>query len=183
MEPARSDTQQDDKMVWIEMEYSQLLQSHLSMFEREMSDLKLHNRTHLENIEKSHKEQLQHLHKEVNALRTSVQSSEREKSKAQSQAKSLQQRINTLLKQNEELTELNKSLAANQHDWASRVAELERKEADKDKRIEELESEMRDIMFHLEAQEKVRGNSDMQQGDLVTATAPQPTRASRRGHH
>ncbi|KAG9414929.1 hypothetical protein AC1031_008344 [Aphanomyces cochlioides] len=95
--------------------------------------------------------------------------------------KSLKKLNENLIKENAKLEEelhfvreLNKSLIDNQQQWKERVFAAEEKtakmEADTQKRVDELESQIRDLMFYLDTQSRVENSAhkrDIQGGQVL----------------
>ncbi|CAK4092226.1 unnamed protein product, partial [Aphanomyces euteiches] len=95
--------------------------------------------------------------------------------------KSLKKLNENLIKENAKLEEelhfvreLNKSLIDNQQQWKERVFAAEEKtakmEADAQKRVDELESQIRDLMFYLDTQSRVENSAhkrDIQGGQVL----------------
>ena len=51
--------------------------------------------------------------------------------------------------------QLNESLRKNQSQWQEQLATLKKADAEKDKKISDLEEQMRDLMIYLEAQSSI----------------------------
>jgi len=67
------------------------------------------------------------------------------------------------------LKDINNSLCKNQDEWKARVAVIEQQLQDdtKDKQIQELQEELRDMRFFIEAKNTVEHSSDLKDGSLV----------------
>jgi hypothetical protein len=77
------------------------------------------------------------------------------------------------------LDQVNNALKANQTAWKEKVEETQKKLEDdsKDKRIQELEEQIRDLMFYIETRQKVETDSELAGGDMVVV-APDPNTSS-----
>ncbi|KAH3744148.1 BRCA1-associated protein [Pelomyxa schiedti] len=165
----------DDKMAMnsLEMEYTQLLQNHLAVFEREMTELKLEHRQQMSKMISAHKEQMGSLHKEIAALSGQLSKLEKERKHEAAKAKAAQQKALQLANEKEELIDQNRTLRESNEHHLEKVERLV-KDDTKDRKIAALEAELKDLMFHLEAQEQVKNNTELQQGNIVTQAPPSP---------
>ena len=82
----------------------------------------------------------------------------------------LSSKINKLQSDLEEEKELNKALTSNQEIYQSKLINLEdtvkKNSKEKDGEIEELKSQLRDVMFYLDAQSKFAKSSDVSNEEL-----------------
>jgi BRCA1-associated protein len=80
--------------------------------------------------------------------------------------------------------ELNAQLRANQVEWAARLAAAAAREATLEGQKEELEEQLRDMSFHLEAQLKIMGGGDgaheMTGGNVMPGEMPQGRKQGKR---
>ena len=94
----------------------------------------------------------------------------KEKSGAEKKCTALSARVTKLQAELDEERELNKCLASNQDVYQRKLAALEesvkRLELDKDKEIEELKAQLRDLMFYLDAQHKMSEMKDVSKEEL-----------------
>lgn len=72
--------------------------------------------------------------------------------------------------------QINQALEKNQEDWQSKVKETETKLKntydEKDLRIQELEEQIKDLMFFIENREKIEKDPDMKEGELILKPSP-----------
>lgn len=61
---------------------------------------------------------------------------------------------------------LNKSLRANQEEWARRLADIERSNGEKERQIGELQEQLRDVLFFLEAKDKLQTVTEVSKEEL-----------------
>jgi len=172
----------DEKIDSIQLEYTYLLTSQLESQRRYFEEkiARLEGDTHREidevmNRARSSVEESTQLKNQVSALL-------KEKTKSEKKLSELQSKLNKTSRQLEEEKHMNKSLCQNQNDWQTKVAksqkEMEAKEAKKDKEIKELQEQVRDLMFYMEAQQKIAGSplcQEIQDGDLVIAESSEAT--------
>lgn len=114
----------------------------------------------------------------------------REKQSLDRKCTQLQSRMTKVLSELQEERDMNKCLLENQQLWQKRVSALETSVKDltesKEKEISELRDQLRDVMFYLEAQDKLANTADVSQEEIqdgqviVGAAAISPT-AARRG--
>lgn len=95
----------------------------------------------------------------------------------------LSQQLSKTKAELQEEKEMNKCLRENQVVWQSRLKDVETKlqelQKTKDKEIEDLQEQMRDLMFYLDAKEKISSSSnevqqEMQEGTIIVG-APGPS--------
>src|SRR5699024_6415699 len=68
----------------------------------------------------------------------------------------LSQKLNKTVSSFEEEKELNKSLRKNQEEWAKKLVEIEKAKELKDAEVNDLRDQLRDLMFYLEAKDKLQ---------------------------
>lgn len=76
-------------------------------------------------------------------------------------------------KENAFLQDINKSLISNQEEWKTRI-EQQLRDDSKDKKIQELEEQLRDMMFFIEAQKTVQASGELQDGSVVVVPGNNP---------
>jgi len=91
------------------------------------------------------------------------------------------QKLNDNMKNMEEdskfMKQVNESLTNNQKSWQEKIKQTEDKlsivDTDKDKRIKELEEQVRDLMFFIEAQKKLETSSnELHDGQVIVVNTP-----------
>jgi len=182
------DWKDSDKAVALELEYSRLVQEHLASFERELNSLKREKAKAIAHLERQkaalidQREKAEsaaaELREEARKLRDRAERAEGELEAVEVKLRAATKKLSAAMVRAEELEQINKSLVENQRLWAEKLAATERahekamKEAKA--REEELEGQIRDLMFHIDAQQRVGHEADLQQGDLVTVQGPPP---------
>jgi len=164
----------DEKIDSIQLEYTYLLTSQLESQRRYFEEkiARLEGDTHREidevmNRARSSVEESTHLKNQVSSLL-------KEKNKSDKKLSDLQSKLNKTSRQLEEEKHMNKSLCQNQSEWQTKVEksqkEMEVAQAKKDREIQELQEQVRDLMFYVEAQQKIAASplgQEMKDGDLV----------------
>jgi len=87
----------------------------------------------------------------------------------------LEKQIKDLIDEKSFLKEINDALKGNQEGWQEKIKQAEKLAADdsKDKRIVELEEQLRDLMFFIEAKQKIENvQEDLKDGQLVVVPSP-----------
>eukprot|EP00092_Neocalanus_flemingeri_P012762 GFUD01013752.1.p1 GENE.GFUD01013752.1~~GFUD01013752.1.p1 ORF type:complete len:614 (-),score=212.76 GFUD01013752.1:76-1917(-) len=172
----------DEKMDSLQLEYTYLLTSQLE-------DQRRYFETKLGRVEEAAGKELLEVtnrakqsQEEKDALKEELESVKREKSKVDVKLSQMSIKFGKLSTELEEEKQLNKSLRQNQEEWQTRLkrAEIEInviKEV-KDKEIGELKEQVRDLMFYLEAQAKVKESpmkSEIEGGSIVMGEAADET--------
>merc|ERR1712025_689847 len=113
-----------------------------------------------------------------NIIEEELESAKKEKLKNDTKLSQMSAKLGKLTSDLNEEKQLNKSLRQNQEEWQCKLkrAEIEVnviKEV-KDKEIEDLKEQVRDLMFYLEAQAKVKDSplkNDIEGGSIVVGEA------------
>lgn len=94
---------------------------------------------------------------------------EKEKVAALQKHDKMKEKLDEQSKEVKFLKDVNDSLCKNQDDWKTKVSQLEQRVQDtsKDKMIQELQEQLRDMMFFIEAQKTIAGSADMPGGSVV----------------
>jgi len=91
--------------------------------------------------------------------------------RAEQKAVTAREKAEKLAKELAFLQDINKSLVSNQEDWKTKM-ETQLKDHSKDKKIQELEEQLRDMMFFIEAQKTVQNSGELQDGSVVVVPSP-----------
>ena len=172
----------DEKMDSLQLEYTYLLTSQLE-------DQRRYFETKLGRVEEAAGKELVELNKkakqsqeEKDDLTEELESVKREKTKVEVKLSQMSLKVGKLTAELGEEKQLNKSLRQNQEEWQTRLkrAEIEislMKEV-KDKEIGELKEQVRDLMFYLEAQAKVKDSpmkNEIVEGSIVVGETSDET--------
>eukprot|EP00026_Physarum_polycephalum_P006206 Phypoly_transcript_06248.p1 GENE.Phypoly_transcript_06248~~Phypoly_transcript_06248.p1 ORF type:complete len:549 (+),score=111.46 Phypoly_transcript_06248:126-1772(+) len=94
--------------------------------------------------------------------------------RAEQKAANAKEKADKLAKEMEFLQNINKSLVSNQEEWKTKI-EHQSKDDSKDKKIQDLEEQLRDMMFFIEAQKTVQGSGgELQDGSVVVVPNSNP---------
>ncbi|OTF77804.1 BRCA1-associated protein-like protein [Euroglyphus maynei] len=155
---------QDEKIDSVQLEYTYLLTNQLEN-QRHYYEEKVNH------LEKDNEKQMQelidkndHLMNENKNLTNCIDELKRSKQQLEKKLNQLTQKLQKTTTDLQEEKELNKCLRKNQEEYTKRLNETEKKFLDfkkeKDGEIDELKDQMRDLMFFLEAKEKINNLSD-----------------------
>ena len=164
----------EEKVDSLQLEYTYLLTSQLEdqrrYFEKKLGRLEEaagHELSELTHRAKQTEEEKQAVNDELESIK-------KDKVKFESKLNAMMQKISKLSTELTEEKQLNKSLRENQEGWQ---IQLKKKEIElnvtkeiKDKEIFELKEQVRDLMFFLEAKEKVQESNfkdEIEEGDIV----------------
>ena len=164
----------DEKIDSIQLEYTYLLTSQLESqrryFEEKIARVESDAHREIEEVMNRARTSVE----ESAQMKTQVLNLDKEKSKAEKRQTELHIRLTKTMRQLEEEQQMNKSLRQNQIEWQAKVDEIQTKVNDvqtqKDQEIKELQEQIRDLMFYLEAQQKIANSplcQEIQDGDLV----------------
>ena len=164
----------DEKIDSIQLEYTYLLTSQLESqrryFEDKIARVEGDARREIDEVMNRARTSVE----ETTEMRSQLSTLIKEKSKTEKRATDIQAKLNKTTRQLEEEKQMNKSLCQNQSEWQTKVEKTQKKMAEtqiqKDKEIKELQEQVRDLMFYMEAQQKIAGSplcQEIQDGDLV----------------
>jgi BRCA1-associated protein len=141
----------------------------------------------LEKLEKEKEERIQRLtqqsevlSKEQKESSTKLKELEKEKKKAEKKSQELEKKLNEVSKESQFLKELNSALETNQKAWQDKIENIEKNLVhDKDQKIKELEEQVRDLMFYIEAQKKIEDStSELKDGQLIVVPDASPKKTN-----
>ena len=172
----------DEKMDSLQLEYTYLLTSQLE-------DQRRYFETKLGRVEEAAGKELSEIANRVkevqevkNVLEGELEVTKKEKVKNEAKLSQMSVKVGKLTSELSEEKQLNKSLRQNQEEWQTK---LKRSEIEvnvikevKDKEIGELKEQVRDLMFYLEAQAKVKDSpmkNDIEGGSIVMGEASDET--------
>jgi len=157
----------DEKMDSLNLEYTYLLTSQLESQRRYFEEKMLA-------LEQECSDKLLKSEEQFNSLVTTnslenqdIQSLIKVKEQTEKKSEQLTSQLRKVLKQLQEEQALNKSLLSNQHEWQDKVRRLEDDKQSQQLELKETQDQLRDILFHLEAQNKLTSeNSGLDQHEL-----------------
>ncbi|OWF44883.1 BRCA1-associated protein-like [Mizuhopecten yessoensis] len=178
---------QGEKLDSLSLEYTYLLTSQLESqrfyFEEKMNFVEQEALDRIQLLEKRHQEN----YSEYQLVQQMLADTRKEKQGLEKKSSNLHSRLTKTLKELQEECEMNKCLQENQVVWQKRVETLEGQvrnlSIDKEKEIQELREQLRDVMFYLEAQQQLASTTavsqeEIQEGQVVvgaTGSAPSPS--------
>lgn len=182
---------QEEKFDSITLEYTYLLTTQLESqrryFEEKMIEATKDADLRVLDLEEQLKQERDDKFKVSSKLSESV----KEKQGLDKRCTQLHSRLNKVLGELQEERDMNKCLLENQQLWQKRVTALETTVKDlsesKEKEISELRDQLRDVMFFLEAQDKLANSADVTQEEIqdgqviVGAAASSASTSARRG--
>ncbi|XP_068241680.1 BRCA1-associated protein isoform X2 [Palaemon carinicauda] len=172
--------QGEEKLTALQLEYTHLLSSQLEsqrqFFENKISEAQAEA---LQEAEVS-REAARKLSEEIQALRHDMTNITKEKQSQDRRIQQLTQKITKLTKDLETEQQLNLSLREGKQDWVAKVVKLETTLDAKNQKIAELESQVGDVMAHLEALSTVNCNPELQGGNIYIPPNTKPQGARRK---
>ncbi|XP_033627537.1 BRCA1-associated protein-like [Asterias rubens] len=191
----RRDTESahSEKLDSLQLEYSYLLTNQLESqriyFEEQMARIEQDALNRMSEVEARSRKTVEERDKMEQCLQTAL----KEKSGLERKCSQLGGRLSKVAADLKEEKEMNQCLRENQQLWQTKVMELETKYTEDSKKkqgeIDELKEQLRDLMFYLDAQQKIGSTSDdtrqeIQDGQIVigeAAAASSDGRSSRKG--
>lgn len=168
----------DEKIDSMQLEFTYLLTSQLDA-QREYYEEKL---MRVEGSIVGEKQKLiqdaEEIKKKNVSLEGKIQALSKEKTNLEKKINQLSAKMTTVLKELSEEKQFGKTLQSNQSSWQSKFASLEKKCTEKEQEVTELREQVRDLMFYLEAQNKI-ANSELKD-EIAGASVEVPKTAKRR---
>ncbi len=172
---------EDEKLDSITLEYTYLLTSQLESqrryFEEKIKSMEEEAVSSLDQVEKRYKKTVE----ECEHLEKLYSKANKERQTAEKKCSQLSSKVNKLELELAEEREMNACLRKNQADWQKRVGDLELALTKKDQEISDMQELQRDVMFCLEAQQKLAtttaaSQQEIQEGQIVVgATGSSPS--------
>lgn len=161
---------QNEKMDALNLEYTYLLTNQLESqrlyFEEKMEEVE---KTVLAKVHLVEEENL-NLAEQCSHLHASLEAAKKEKQQNEKKCTHLQSRLKKALHDLQEEKEMNKCLLENQVVWQKRVTSLENEMKEftvsKDKELQDLREQLRDVMFYMEAQGKLQQAEGVSQEEI-----------------
>jgi len=179
-----------EKMDSLQLEYTYLLTSQLedqrNYFQSKLGRVEEDSGRQVHALQErlqQEAEAKQRIEKELDAV-------SRERTKCETKVGQLASKVSKLGGELEEEKQLNKSLRENQEEWQTRLKRAEVEAAvlqqKKDREILELQEQVRDLMFYMEAQSQVKESplkDEIQGGSITVGEAPptKPAKGARKG--
>lgn len=182
---------QEEKVDSLALEYTYLLTSQLEKqrlyFEEKMNQIEQNGQEAAKQLDHRIQKEM-----EINeALQSRLNNSEKEKQILDKKCTNLHSRLTKVISELQEERQMNKCLLENQQVWQKKVQNLESQVKDlthtKEQEIKELREQLRDVMFYLEAQQKLSSATEISQEEIqdskviVGASGNTPSPTARRG--
>ncbi|XP_055610111.1 BRCA1-associated protein-like [Uranotaenia lowii] len=150
----------DEKIDSMQLEFTYLLTSQLDA-QREYYEDKM-VRLESSMIGDKHKLQqdIEQNKKKNSALESKIQSLSKEKANLEKKINQMSSKITTITKELAEEKQFGKTLQTNQSSWQTQFSTLEKKCLQKEQEVTELKEQVRDLMFYLDAKNKI-DNSEL----------------------
>lgn len=179
--PSVDDPSVRDKVDSVQLEFTYLLTSQLDTqrqyFEERLSRVEEAACAEAELLRERNDE----LIKQIQKLEAVIEAAEKERQAAERKVAQLSQRLSVAHSELADERQLGTALRANQVDWQQRQTKLETKllnlRTEKDREIEELRDQIRDLMFYIDAGKKIADSADRDDiaGGTVTVGPPAST--------
>ncbi|CAG2194195.1 BRAP [Mytilus edulis] len=181
----------EEKVDSLALEYTYLLTSQLESqrlyFEEKMNQIEENGKLTAQELD--HRLQKE---REINKdIQLKLRETEKDKHSMDKKCNHLHSRLTKVLSELQEEKQMNKCLLENQQVWQKKVLTLESQVKDltctKEKEITELREQLRDVMFYLEAQQKLSSATEISQEEIqdgkitLGASGNTPSPISRRG--
>lgn len=173
-------TDSDEKLDSVQLEYTYLLTSQLEKQRRYFEDcIDLAQKENMKQINEL-KEKTQIAVEERKELERKLNQVTKDRDAARRKNDQLSILLNKTKQELQEECDMNKCLRENQLDWQKRLKEVESKLAEvqqtKDREIQELQEQLRDLMFYLDAKDKISSASsdirqEIQEGTIVVGAS------------
>lgn len=156
----------DEKIDAVQLEYTYLLTNQLETqrhyYEESMSHLEKDKQQKIEElIEKN-----RYLSEDNKKLGELLDNIKKDKQQLEKKISQLSQKLSTTANHFEEEQELNKSLRKNQNEWQTKLSEIEKAKEQKEIEIKDLQEQLRDLMFYLEAKDKLDSCTDISKSEI-----------------
>ncbi|XP_046386167.1 BRCA1-associated protein [Ischnura elegans] len=182
----------DEKLDSLQLEFTYLLTSQLESqrlyFEEAMS--RLEKKSELEQSEL--KEKAKRVTEENYTLQSKLAATLREKQAQERKVQQLSAKLNAIQTELQEEKQMSKGMQHNQSIWHEKFISLEKKfeeqQKEKEKEIQSLKEQLRDIMFYLEAQNQIAQSPDRDDiagGEVVVGAGAlsSPSEVTSKGKH
>jgi BRCA1-associated protein len=168
----------EEKVDSLALEYTYLLTSQLEQqrhhFEERLQQIEKHKDRQIEELEQQVKVVLIDSAKKDQTVATLS----KEKHALEKKCTLLQTKLTKLTTDVNNEQEMNEGLRKNQVDWQNKVALLDERLNKKDAEMAELQDQLRDVMFFLEAKQTLSSNQDVtqaeiQEGQILVQASPE----------
>lgn len=153
------------KVESISLEYTYLLEAQKAYFVDQIRRMERQKHDKINQLEEEFALLLQQ--KEENERK--ARELEDEKKKWDKRVTELEKKMKETLKETDFLKNVNNAMSQSQEEWKEKVKQTEKKLEDdsKDKKIQELQDQIKDLMYYIEARNKIEQNEELQNGDVI----------------
>lgn len=156
----------DEKIDAVQLEYTYLLTNQLETQRRYYEDSLCH-------IEKEKQQEIdnlieknRYLNDDNKKLSEILENLKRDKQQMEKKINHLSDKLNKTVINFAEEQELNKSLRQNQEEWQRKLVEIEKSKEQKDAELKDLQEQLRDLMFFLEAKDKLKNVTEASKEEI-----------------
>lgn len=156
----------DEKIDAVQLEYTYLLTNQLETQRRYYEDSLCH-------IEKEKQQEIdnlieknRYLNDDNKKLSEILENLKRDKQQMEKKISHLSDKLNKTVSNFAEEQELNKSLRQNQEEWQRKLVEIEKSKEQKDSELKDLQEQLRDLMFFLEAKDKLKNVTEASKEEI-----------------
>jgi len=176
----------ESKRMAVAMEYTFLLSSQLESqrqyWEHQLQIVENEKNEKIHQLEHELKKEKQ----EKEFLFASLNDLQHNRDKSQKKITQLEKKINQYQREMKELKQTNEGIALSQAEWRDQAKATEEKlrtySNTTEKRIKELEEQVSDLMFFIDAKNKIEGaDEELKDGSLLITESPQKPSPTRRG--
>lgn len=174
----------EEKVKSLELELYYTLTTQLDKqrqhYEEKMARLETNAQREMEEVLKRARSSVE----EAKQMEAKVAVLTKDKAKAEHKLNQLNQKLSKVMTELKDERHLNQSLRQNQQSWQQKMAELEKKMNQKDSEVQELREQLRDMMFHFAANDKISQDSDLREeinGGEVHVSEASPSDAKSKG--
>ncbi|KAK3856559.1 hypothetical protein Pcinc_037118 [Petrolisthes cinctipes] len=158
--------QGEEKLTALQLEYTHLLSSQLESQRQYFEARITEAQSKALQEAKESREDAKRLAEKLNDLKREMTNITKDKHNQEKKLQQFNQRMTKLSKELETEQQLNVSMRQGKQEWVTKVVNLQATVDEKNKRIEELEGQVGDVMAHLDAVSAVTSNPELQGGQL-----------------
>lgn len=165
----------EEKIDSMQLEFTYLLTSQLDAQRDYYEDKLMRLESTIAGDKQKLLQETDQIRKKNVTLEGKVQALSKEKMSLEKKVNQMSTKMTTILKELSEEKQFGKTLQSNQSSWQTKFSALEKKCTEKEQEITELKEQVRDLMFYLEAQNKI-ANSELKE-ELAGASVEVPSLA------
>lgn len=148
----------EEKIDSMQLEFTYLLTSQLDAQREYYEDKLIRLESSISGEKQKLVQEAEQIKKKNATLEGKLQALGKEKTTLEKKVNQLSAKMTTIMKELSEEQQFGKTLQANQSGWQSKFAALEKKCTEKEQEVTELKEQVRDLMFYLEAKNKIEAS-------------------------